>query len=416
MTLAQLYRDTNDETSAQQQARLASSEIGKLQITGPLRPEFLRLRAAIENSNDDLQSANKDLKEALSLDPNNNNIRLQFANLLWRLKDKPAARQMFLEVLQREPNNRFALISTGYLLRDMGDTKGSEKYFLNAVHLYPNVYVPYLALGDLYTGTGEFAKALQNYEQAYKLAPTNPLIVAGGTNAALESHRLPLAQSWLERAKGEMQNNAEVMREHERYLTWTGKYAESARLGWQVIQKLPRDREAPVYLAYDLLYMGHYDDALRLAESYQPILPKEKDLWLIAGYVHTHSEMLTEAVDDFSHALELDPNMATGLVNRGFVLNDVQSAHQAAADFAKAIRLKPDYGEAHLGLAYANLQLHHPKVAVKETQLAQRYIGDSKATHLALAGAYREELLLPDAAKEYRAALKYAPDDLRIHL
>jgi tetratricopeptide (TPR) repeat protein len=240
--------------------------------------------------------------------------------------------------------------------------------------------------------------------------------VAGGANASLESHQLQLAKAWLDRAHGAMLDNPQVMREHERYLTWTGNYAASAKLGWQVIQKLSRDREGPVYLAYDLLYMGDYDQALRLAEEYQPILPKEKDLWLIAGYVHTHSEMLTEAVNDFTHALELDPNMATGLVNRGFVLNDTQNAHQAAADFAKAIRLKPDYGEAHLGLAYANLQLHHPKVALKETRLAERYIGDSKATHLALAGAYRQQLLLPDAAKEYRAALKYAPDDLQIHL
>lgn len=416
MTLAQLYRDTNDQASAEQQARLASAEIGKLQITGPLRPEFLRLRAAIENSNDDLQSADKDLKEALSLDPNNNNIRLQFANLLWRLKDKPAARQMFMEVLQREPNNRFALISTGYLLRDMGDTKGSEKYFLNAVHLYPNVYVPYLALGDLYTGTGEFAKALQSYEQAYKLAPTNPLIVAGGTNAALESHKLPLAQSWLERAKGEMQNNAEVMREHERYLTWTGKYEESARLGWQVIQKLPRDREGPVYLAYDLFYLNRYDDALRVVEHYKPILPKEKDLWLISGYVHTRAGLLTKAVDDFSHALELDSKMATGYVNRGFVFNDTQNAQQAASDFETALKLRPDYGEAHLGMAYANLQLHRPKLALQQANTAERLLGESKATHLARAGAYRQQLLLAEATKEYQAALNYEPRNLEIQL
>ncbi|HTM89977.1 MAG TPA: tetratricopeptide repeat protein [Terriglobales bacterium] len=415
MTLAQLYRDDNNEAAAEQQAQLAAGQISQINMQGPQRPEFLRLRAAIGTDTGKLQAAEKDMSEALSLDPRNSNISLQYASLLWKMGRKQDSRQMYLRTLQGDPSNRYALISLGYLLRDLGDPKGAQNYLLRAAKYYPNSYEPYLGLGDLFTALSQFPRALQEYEKAYKLNQKSPLIVAGGANASLESHQLPLAKTWLGRAQGNMNQNPEVMREHERYLTWTGNYAESAKLGWQVIQKLPRDREAPVYLAYDLLYMGQYDNALRLAEAYQPILPREKDLWLIAGYVHTHSEMLTEAVDDFSHALELDPNMATGLVNRGFVLNDTQNAHQAAADFVKAIRLKPDYGEAHLGLAYANLQLHHPAVAVKETKLAERYIGDSKATHLALAGAYRQQLLLPDAVKEYRAALKFAPEDLPLH-
>jgi len=416
MTLAQLYRDDNNEAAAEQQAQLAAGQISQINMQGPQRPEFLRLRAAIETDTGKLQAADKDLSEALSLDPKNSNISLQYASLLWKMDRKQDSRQMYLRTLQNDPSNRYALISLGYLLRDLGDPKGAEGYLLRAAQYYPKSYEPYLGLGDLFTALNQYPRALEEYEKAYALNATSPLIVAGGANASLESHKLPLAKTWLDRAKGNMNQNPEVMREHERYLTWTGNYAESAKLGRQVIQKLPRDREAPIYLAYDLLYMGQYDNALRLVESYQPILPKEKDLWLIAGYVHTHSEMLTEAVNDFTHALELDPEMATGLVNRGFVLNDSQNARQAAADFQRAIRLKPDYGEAHLGLAFANLQLHHPKVALKETQLAQRYIGESKATHLAMAGVYREQLLLPDAAKEYQAALKYAPDDLQLHL
>ncbi|MGE5204211.1 MAG: tetratricopeptide repeat protein, partial [Chlamydiota bacterium] len=401
---------------AEQQAQLAAGQISQINMQGPERPEFLRLRAAIETDTGKLPAADKDLSEALSLDPRNSNISLQYASLLWKMGRKQESRQMYLRTLHDDPSNRYALISLGYLLRDLGDPKAAENYLRRAAKYYPNSYEPYLGLGDLYTALSQYPRALVEYEKAYKRNTKNPLIVAGGANASLESHKLQLAKNWLDRAQGNMINDPQVMREHERYLTWTGNYAESAKLGWQVIKKLPTDREAPIYLAYDLLYMGHYDEALRLAQAYQPILPREKDLWLIAGYVHTHSEMLTEAVNDFTHALELDPNMATGLVNRGFVLNDVQNAHQAAADFEKAIRLKPDYGEAHLGLAYANLQLRHPKVAVKEARLAVRYTGESKATHLALAGAYRQQLLLPDTVREYRAALRYAPDDLQIHL
>ena len=39
-------------------------------------------------------------------------------------------------------------------------------------------------------------------------------------------------------------------------------------------------------------------------------------------------------------------------------------------------------------------------------------MGESGATHLVKATAYRQQRLLASAEKEYRAALKYAPNDL----
>ena len=126
MTLAQLYRDDNNEAAAKQQAIMAAEQIRSVDMQGPMRAEFLRLRASIETENGGLQAAQKDLKEALALDPANSSIQLQYGNLLWRLQDKPAAQKMFLRVLAKEPTNRYALTSLGYLSRDMGDTKSAE--------------------------------------------------------------------------------------------------------------------------------------------------------------------------------------------------------------------------------------------------------------------------------------------------
>ena len=117
----------------------------------------------------------------------------------------------------------------------------------------------------------------------------NGLIVAGGANAALEAHNLDLAKQWLDRATGAMNDNPQVMRERQRYLTWTGGYQEAADLGSKVIERLPRDPQAPVYLAYDLYYLGRYDEALALATKYDPILPNNRDLALIEGYVHARA-------------------------------------------------------------------------------------------------------------------------------
>ena len=235
--------------------------------------------------------------------------------------------------------------------------------------------------------------------------PDNALVVAGGANAALESHNLDLAQRWLQRATAKLNANPQVKRERERYLTFKGDYEESAKLGYEVIEKLPKDREGVVYLAYDLYYLGRYDEAMALVTKYEPILANDKDLPLIAGNVHAHNGNLQDALKDFTLALERDPKMATGYVNRGFVLNDLREPGKAAKDFQTALQLQSNYGEAHLGLAYADLQLHRPKPALTQLDAAQKILGKSHSWHLARAEAFRQEQDFSHAETEYRVAL-----------
>ena len=98
----------------------------------------------------------------------------------------------FLKVLELDHSNRQALSALGYLARDAGDTKLAESYFAKAAAAHPKDFAPYLALGDLFTSQGNFNAAEANYENAFQRMPTNALIIAGGANAAMESHDLNL--------------------------------------------------------------------------------------------------------------------------------------------------------------------------------------------------------------------------------
>jgi len=357
-----------------------------------------------------------DLQDALALAPANVNSLLNYGSLQWKIGQKDAAEQTFAKVLELDPRNRTALSSLGYLARDKGDAKLAENYFKRASEAHPKDYAPYLALGDLYTAGRDFHSAEANYENAYQRVPTNPLIVAGATNAALESHNSDLAKRWLDRAKGKMNDSPQVSRERERYLTLKGDYADSAKLGYAVLDKLPHDREGVVYLAYDLYYLNRYDDVAALVKKYDPVFPDDKDLALIAGYLDVRGGHLEEAVKDFTRALERDPKMATGYVNRGFVLNDLRRANDASKDFHTAIQLQANYGEAHLGLAFSDLQLHRPKAALAQLQIGQRLLGKSHTWRLARAEAFRQEQDFTHAEAEYRIALQEDPNDFAIHL
>lgn len=416
LNLADLYREQGDEAASRQQINVAEQMVNKLNLQGPARAEFLRVRAGIFSAEQNYTAAEADLKEALKLDPNNDNISLQYANLLWRTKRPAEARKIYDTILAKDKNNRFALEALGYLARETGDNKTAEAFFQRLAKAYPNDYVAYLALGDLYTSTREFPRANASYESAFTIAPTNPVIIANAANAAIEARQIDLAGAWVARAQGKLKDDPRIMREDERYLFHKGKFLESAQLGYKVLQQLPKDRNASVYLVYALYNLGRYDDVLSVAEKYEGILEREPNFPLLVGHVHKQVNLLDQAVNDYSRAIARDPKMAEAYVNRGYVENDLQDPRASTSDFQQALTLAPNNGIAHLGMSFANLQLRHGKQALDEADAAEKLMGESGATHLARATAYRQMRLLDKAEKEYETALKYAPDDLKLNM
>ncbi len=414
--LADIYRDAGDTANAERVIKDATNAINAINVTDAGRPEFLRLRAATEMAAGNADSAEKDFKEALQIEPRNPVLLLNYANLLWKTDRKEEAQKTYREALAIDASNAGALGSLGFLSREMGDSAAARGYFLELAKKHSDDYVPFLALGDLYSAERQFPEAQESYQQAFQRSSSNPLIISGAMNAALEAHHLDQAKEWLGRASDAMRQNPQVMREHERYLTMTGNYAESADLGYQVIEKLPQDREAVDYLAYDLLFLKRLDEAMKIAHRYEPVLSGDRDLPLIAGYVHADHNEHEAAVRDFTRALEIDPNIAVGYMNRGYVYNDMRLATKAEQDFRKALSLNPQYGEAHLGLAYALLQLRRSTAALKEAEIATHLLPDSESLHLVKAEGFRQRAMLVSAEGEYRKALKLNPNAVNSYI
>jgi tetratricopeptide (TPR) repeat protein len=414
--LADIYRNAGDTTNADRVTKDAANAINAINVTDAGRPEFLRLRAATEIAAGNADAAEKDFKEALQIEPRNPVLLLNYANLLWKTDRKEEAQKTYRDALAIDASNAGALGSLGFLSREMGDSAAARGYFLELAKKHSDDYVPFLALGDLYSADRQFPEAQESYQQAFQRSSSNPLIISGAMNAALEAHHLDQAKEWLGRASDTMRQNPQVMREHERYLTMTGNYAESADLGYKVIEKLPQDREAVDYLAYDLLFLKRLDEAMKIAHRYEPVLSTDRDLPLIAGYVHADNNEHEAAVRDFTRALEIDPKIAVGYMNRGYVYNDMRLATKAEQDFRKALSLNPQYGEAHLGLAYALLQLRRSTAALKEAGIATRLLPDSESLHLVKAEGYRQRAMLISAEGEYRKALKLNPNAVNSYI
>jgi tetratricopeptide (TPR) repeat protein len=416
MNLQSLYKQMNENDQAQQQLQIAEQQIKSVQVGAGEKPGFLRLRAQIEMNGGQLEAALNDMKGSLALTPNDPNSLQLDGDVLMKLGRTDDAIAVYKKVLAIDPRSRLALTSLGYAARTEHNDREAERYFNRLASDYPDLYEPYLALGDLYTDRGRYKQAETYYEKAYSKDGKNAAIVADAMNAAIEEHNFTLAETWLKRATAEMDANAEIEAQKERYFRFKGNYRESEAMGEKAIQALPDNRDVVVYLGYDLLNLGKYDDLLALTKKYDNVLTKEPDIPLLAGYVYKEKGDREQAVQAFTEAIERGPTVETAYVNRGFVENDLREPTPAAKDFAEAIKLEPKDGQAHLGLAYSDLALNHSDEAVTESRLAQRYLGDSEPIHLIRATAYGREGLRAKAIVEYRAALRFKPDDGVLYL
>jgi tetratricopeptide (TPR) repeat protein len=415
MDLVALYNILEEPDSAKRELQIAQGEIKAVNESETDRAKYLRLRSLIELNAGELDAALADVREALNIDKSDRTDLQLDGDVLMKLGHVEEAIAVYKQILAADPDNRFALISLGYASRAAGRDNDAEMYFRRLETADPSSYVPYLALGDLYTARGNYREAQTSYSKGYALAPDNAAIVAGGINAGVEAHDLSTAGVWMKRVSGDMKHQPDILREEERYLSFDGKYQESAEKGEEAIKVLPRDRDVVVYLGYDLLHLGQYDKLLQLTKEYLTILPREPDIPLLEGYVDKHEGHDAGALADFTETLRRDPSVVTAYVNRGYVLNDLDRPAAAATDFQSAISRDPNDGEAHLGLAYADLDLNQPEAALRQATFAERTQGDSRDIHVIRATAYAREDMLAKAVVEYRAALKFTPNDSSLH-
>lgn len=416
MDLMELYKTSSDNQAAQRELETAQTEINSVDGSSAGREQFLRLRALIRMNAGNLDGALADARDALAINTGSRDDLQLNGDILMKMGQPERALESFKKILIADPKNRFALVAAGYASRAAGRDDDAEKYFNRLAEAAPSLYVPYLALGDLYTARHDYKAAEASYSKGYSIAPHNALIVAGGMNAAIEDHNLALGGRWMSRVTEPMLSEPEVLREKERYLSFNGRYQESAAVGEQAIKVLPHDRDVVVYLGYDLLHMDKYDELLALTTKYLDVLPKEADIPLLEGYVHKHEGQEEEAKDDFTEALKRDPNVVTAYVNRGYILNDLHDPRAATEDFKAAISREPNNGEAHLGMAYASLDLREPHIALEEADQAEKALGDSRDIHVVRATAYSRQDMLVKAASEYRLALNFTPNDGDLHL
>jgi tetratricopeptide (TPR) repeat protein len=169
------------------------------------------------------------------------------------------------------------------------------------------------------------------------------------------------------------------------------------------------------WLAYDhlvdILYQANrIPEAMNLFEEALRIKPAVAHYSL--GNTLLRKGRTSEAIDQFTKALQIDPNYAEAHNNLGYALLVTGRASAAIEQCEEALRIDPSHSLAHNNLGNALVQTGRASEAIEHYKQTLRMSPNFADAHFNLAAALAQMGQISEAITELKAALRINPNDV----
>jgi predicted Zn-dependent protease len=321
-------------------------------------------------------------------------IRLHYQRAQDELKagQPVAAAREFREILKLDPNSAEAYANLGEIDLQHGNVTEAVHSFEVALKLQPSLWNAQAFLGLAKNRLGETGAALPLLENSFQHVEDPTL----RTEAGMCLVSIYQDSDALEKAAGVLQtlrqsNADDPMVLYAAYRTYSDLAAQAVA---ELLKNSPDSSamhlvKAQAYLA-DNDFLGAIAEDRKALES-DPNLPRihyEMGRALLASSKDETARQ--EAQPEFEYELKLNPNDAYSEYELGEIFWE-RSEYQFAIDhFSRACRLRPNLVDAFIGLGKALTASDKAQEALKPLLEAVRLDGDNEVAHFRLAQAYHK--------------------------
>ncbi|MDR7334987.1 tetratricopeptide repeat protein [Roseateles asaccharophilus] len=237
-----------------------------------------------------------------------------------------------------KPGGSAALVQRAAALQSAGQANEAAQLLSQAVNQFPAEPEPWLRLGNLLAGAGQWATAERCYAARCRLKPAaaQPFYNWGVT--LVELGRVPEAVSAYERALALQPGDAAA--HHALALAHLQLQAFDAALQAldRAIALMPKEGAYIIERARVRLRMGQCAAALADLEA----VPPSADALNLKGIALRQLHRAADALAAYDEALKLNPQFVEALNNRGNLRLLARRFSPALDDFEHALALKPD--------------------------------------------------------------------------
>lgn len=290
------------------------------------------------------------LQRLLEKDPQDTQVRLQYARLL-TTNDMQAAQEQFEILSAQSPRNGELLLSLALINRETGNDEGAKAYLHQLLALEQHIDEAHYYLGRIAEQEGDLQTAVYHYKQ---VEDGREFLVANGRLGTLlfEDGQQAEYRAWLAQLREQYPERAEQLYGMEAdLLARSDELAAALALLNQSLLELP-DSTA---LRYARSMLAEQQGDLDLMESDLRLIlaaePTNATAMNALGYtLANRTQRYTEAYELISGALDLQPNEPAILDSMGWVLYRMNRNEEALDYLTRAYAAFPDPEvAAHLG-------------------------------------------------------------------
>jgi Tfp pilus assembly protein PilF len=261
-----------------------------------------------------------------------------------------------------------------------GDLAGAKAQFAKATQADPKAFQAFYSLGVVRERLGEEQSALTDYRQATLIVPDyEPAIAAYGILLA-RLGKPDQGEQFLNVRVAEMPKSAAVVAALAEVKSIQGDSGAAQRLAQEALKKNPDYRPAMVTLARDHYRSRRLDLALYtlkgILDGYgEENPPRDKnnaEAHLIRGLIYKEQGLRGPAIQAFTRAIELRPDLVEARVQLASYLLESGNAAEAKQHLESAVRYDLDNVHARLHLGDAYRLLGRTADAKRELEWVQR--------------------------------------------
>jgi len=200
----------------------------------------------------------------------------------------------------------------------------------------------YIDSGNKNIQNRNFKGAIDDFDNALKIQPSDTAALSGIIKACLFADDLKNAQKYIDNAIKNYPNNAEYILRRGIYNNKKGQFEKAIEDFNLAISQNPKN-ELLVQIYQNLgateLILQTYDAAISDYNKALELSPRNPSLYNYKGYANYKKGNFIDAINDFNNAIDLDPNNAASYYNRGMTFLKTSEKSNACMDFHKACNL-----------------------------------------------------------------------------
>lgn len=341
---------------------------------------------------------------------------IQMAQQYFDTGDLERAETELLEAVSIDPENAGLHLLAGRVALERGNLERSFSRFDNAITFDPKLAEARYCQGIVLQRWRKFDRALARYREAYDLVPDSVPYLLAVSEMLVATNRLDEAIALVESKLIYFENSASVRMAMGQLYAAGSQFGRAADMFREASMLKPGDAAVLEELGMAQLRAGEHDKAVRTLRELianHDTHAERTDLWLSLADAYEQQGLIDKAKETYLHVRRMDPNHVqpwTKLGELAWADGDLAAALTAAE---RSIALAPQRHEGYLLAGLVHQRRQKSAAALEMFDLAAERASDNAEPVLLRGIMLQRAGRLDEAAKAYAEALRRDPNDDR---